>query len=88
MNISITLPDEVAHQMERQWLDLPRCALEALTAQAYRRGVITSAQVRRILDLPTRLEVDAFLKSAGAYLDYSEEDLDRDIRELRRSRGG
>ncbi len=82
MNISITLPDDVALRMSKHWQDLPRRTLEALVADAYRADVVTAGQVRSILGLETRLEVDAFLKEAGAYLDYTEEDLERDIRTL------
>ncbi len=82
MNISITLPDDVALRMSQHWQDLSRHTLEALVADAYRAGVITAGQVRSILGLETRVEVDALLKEAGAYLDYTEEDLERDIRTL------
>lgn len=82
MEISISVPDDIAHDLRSQWRDLPRHALEALAADSYRRGVLTAGQVRRLLDLPTRLDVDAFLKEAGAYLHYTEEDLDRDSRAL------
>lgn len=82
MEISISLPDDVAHQLRSQWRDLPRHTLEALVADAYRHGILTAGQVRRLLDLPNRLAVDAFLKQAGAYLHYSEEDLAKDARTL------
>ncbi len=36
MDITITLPDDVAEQMEAQWQNLPRRALEALVADGYR----------------------------------------------------
>jgi Uncharacterised protein family (UPF0175) len=82
MEISITVPDDVGQQLSHQWRDLPRHALEALVADAYRHGVLTAGQVRRLLGLPTRLEVDGFLKQAGAYLHYSEQDLEDDSRTL------
>jgi hypothetical protein len=66
MNISIALPDDVAHQMSAQWHDLPRRALQALAADAYRAGLITSAQVQRLLGLPSRWDVERFLQEAGA----------------------
>ena len=48
MNISITFPDDLANQMRNRWEDLPRHALEALAAAAYRGGILTAAQVRRL----------------------------------------
>lgn len=82
MEILITVPDDVGRQLGRQWKDVPRRALEALVADAYREGVLTVAQVQQILGLPSRLETDAFLKREGAYLDYTEEDLEEDFRAL------
>ncbi len=82
MNISITLPDDVALRMSQRWQDLSRHTLETLVTDAYRADVITAGQVRSILGLATRLEVDALLKEAGAYLDYTGDDLERDIQTL------
>jgi len=82
MEISIHVPDDVAQQLSGRWGDLPRHALEALVADAYRHGVLTSGQVRQLLSLSTRYEVDAFLKQAGAYLHLTEADLDEDTRTL------
>lgn len=82
MNISISVPDDLAHQMGDRWEDLPRHALEALATSAYRSGVLTVAQVRRLLGHASRFETHAFLKQAGAYLDYTEQDLDDDLRAL------
>ena len=82
MEISITVPDDIAERLRGQWQDLPRHALEALAADGYRQGLLTTAQVRHLLGLSSRLEVDAFLKRAGADLPYSEEDLEKDARTL------
>ena len=82
MEITITVPDDIARQLRDQWQDLPRHILEALVADAYRHGVLTAGQVRQLLDLPNRIEVDAFLKRVGAYLQYSEADLEQDARTL------
>ncbi len=83
MNVSISLPDDIAHQLADQWRDLARHALEALTVDAYRRGVITAAQVQRALGLASRFELEAFLKEAGAHLDYTEDDLQADLATFR-----
>lgn len=82
VDISITVPDDIAQQLRRHWSDLPRRALEALVADAYRHGLLTAEQVRQCLDLPSRFDVDAFLKSAGAYLHYTAEDLEEDSKTL------
>jgi predicted HTH domain antitoxin len=83
MEILINVPDDVAGQLGRRWKDLPRRALEALVADAYRDGALTAFQVQELLGLPSRWETDAFLKRKGAYLDYTEEDLEADLQAAR-----
>lgn len=43
-------------------------------------GALTAAQVRRLLGIETRYELDRFFKEHGVYLNYSIEDLERDTR--------
>ncbi|MEO0541477.1 MAG: UPF0175 family protein [Cyanobacteria bacterium P01_A01_bin.105] len=82
MNISITLPDEIANDLEQQWGNLPRFLLETVTVQAYRSEIITRAQVGRLLDLTSRFAVDEFLAQANAPYHYSETDLEDDLRTM------
>ena len=79
MNVAIELPPEIARSLAGPHDDLSRVALEALAAQGYRSGKLTHAEVQRMLGLNSRWETDAFLKQAGAYLDYTEADLERDL---------
>lgn len=83
MDVLISVPDELVQQMQNRWKDLSRGALESLAIEAYRGGVITEAQVQRMLDLPSRWETDRFLKDAQAYIDYTETDLLGDIEAIR-----
>lgn len=83
MTIAIELPEDVTHLLEAKWGALSQRALEALALEAYRDGLLTEAQVQRMLHLSSRWEVEAFLKQAHAYLDYTEADLERDIQTLR-----
>jgi len=87
MEISISVPDDVADRLHAKWNDLPRHVLEALVADAYRQGVLTAAEVRRILGLVSRYETDAFLKQAGADLDYTWQDLEEDLETFRQAYG-
>ncbi|MGL5082953.1 MAG: UPF0175 family protein [Microcoleaceae cyanobacterium] len=77
MQITITIPDEIAEHLQQRIPDLPRRALESMVAQAYRDELLTHAEVGKILNL-SRWEVDAFLKAARAYLHYNETDLEND----------
>ncbi len=82
MEISITLPDEIAHQIGHGWDNIPRRTLEAVITKAFEENLLSGPQVQKILGLDSRFELDAFLKQAGVHLDYGEDDLDADIRTL------
>jgi len=73
MQITLDLPEELIQHFNSG--DLPRKILEALVMQAYQAEKITSAEVGRILGLPSRWAVDAFLKQHNADLHYDEIDL-------------
>ena len=77
-HVDIELPEDIASRLGEP-NDLARIALEALAAQGYRSGKLTHAQVQKMLGLPSRWETDSFLKRAGAYLDYTEADLEHDL---------
>ncbi len=80
MEITFQVPDSVAARLRASWQDLPRHALEALAADAYRQGLLTSADVQEVLGIASRYELDGFLKQAGAFLQYSAEDLEEDVK--------
>jgi predicted HTH domain antitoxin len=85
MSVTIELPEEIERQLETEWGNLPRRALEAVALEGYRSGALTLAQLSRILGFETRVEADAFLKQHGVYLEYSVEDLKRDRETLERA---
>ena len=85
MQITLELPEDIAQRLEAQWKDLSRAALESLALEAYRSGVLTAAQLRRLLGFQTRMEVDAFLKQHDVF-DYTLTDLERDRETLRQLR--
>lgn len=80
MEITFEVPDSVADRLQASWQDLPRHALEALTAEAYRQGLLTSQEVQELLGIPSRYELDGFLKQAGAFLHYTAADLEEEVR--------
>jgi len=87
MEVLLQVPDDFARKLQARSEDLPRTVLESLVADSYRAGILTSAEVRRILGFETRWETDGFLKEKGAYLHYTEEDLEKDIETFRRLSG-
>lgn len=79
MQITIEIPDEIAHHLEKEWDNLPQRVLEILIVEAYKAEVITRAEVRRILQFSSRYETDGFLKQARACLHYDESDFEHDL---------
>ena len=87
MEVTVTIPEDIAAQLHTKWQDLPRAALESLALEAYRSGTLTKMQLRRLLCFETPMELDEFLKQAGIFLDYDINDLEQDIETIRRVRG-
>jgi hypothetical protein len=83
MEVLLQVPDDIAERLRARSADLPRRALESLAAESYRAGALTSSEVQRMLGHATRWETDAFLKREGAYLRYTEADLQKDIETFR-----
>ena len=79
MSLSIELPEDVSVALEAEWGDVPRRTLEAVAAEGYRSGVLSESQLRRMLGYESRMQVHAFLKNAGVFLNYTEADLDHDL---------
>ena len=92
MKVAIELPDDIAKELRAKWEDVPRHVLESVALESYRSGVLTESQVRRLLGFRTRMEVNAFLKQHGAYYDYTETEIEREIETneevLKRNAGG
>ena len=88
MEITIQVPDSLADRLRASWQDLPRHALEALAADAYRQGLLTAAEVQEVLGIASRHELDGFLKQAGAFLQYTAQDLEEDVRNFLEKPGG
>jgi predicted HTH domain antitoxin len=82
--VTIGLPEELAEALVRSGRDLPRAALEALATEAYRERKVSHAQLRQLLGFETRMEVDSFLKDRRVELEYTYEDLQRDLETLTR----
>ena len=83
MNVALELPDEIGRVLAGESGDLSRAVLEAVAVQGYRSGRLTTAQVGELLGIGSRWDTDEFLKKADAYIDYTADDLEQDIRTLR-----
>ena len=79
MQITIELPDDIAHHS-----DPGREALETLAIEGYRSEVLTHYQASQLLGM-TRFEFEAFLKARNIYDHaYGIEDLEQDLGTIRR----
>ena len=65
-------------QLAEEGQDLSRAALEALAIDAYRMDRITGHQLRELLDIPSRDDLDGFLKRHGVPLEYTIDDFERE----------
>lgn len=84
MEVTVQIPDDLASRLCAAGEDLSRRALEALAVQEYKRGKITKVELRRLLRLETRYDLDGFLKEHGVFLNYTIDDLRREVRTLER----
>jgi hypothetical protein len=82
VQITVTLPDDLAAPLLPDGQEPARTALEALALEAYRQRRITAYQLRTLLDIPSRYELDGFLKQHEVY-DYTIEDFDHDLATIR-----
>jgi hypothetical protein len=84
MNLTVEIPDDLAGRLNASGGDLSRRALEALGLEEYKSGRITKAELRRLLGLSTRYELDGFLKAHEVWVDYTVEDFRRELQDLKR----
>jgi hypothetical protein len=83
--VTIELPDELVEQIRASSGDIGRRLLEAFAVESYRSNALTGWQVQQLLGLKDRFELDAFLKQAGVFREYSAEDLALDYEASRRA---
>jgi hypothetical protein len=78
MRLTITIPDDVAAQLQNGAGDIERKVLEFVAIQGYLSEELTAHNVQKMLGFENRFEVDAFFKAHGMRRDYTLEDLERE----------
>jgi len=78
MEVTVHIPDTIGARLENDPEAIPRWLLEKAGLEAYRSGEISGYELRLMLGIKSRLELDAFLKKQGVYLEYTEEDFAHD----------
>ena len=81
MMVTVSLPEELLSQDSNE---VSQKVLEQVALDGFRSGQLTTAQVRRILGLKSRLEVYDFLAAHGVpWVDYDEAELQREVDHLK-----
>lgn len=78
MSVTITLPDDLVLALLPPGQEPTRAALEVIALAAYRQRRITGYQLRTLLGIESRYELDAFLKEREVF-DYTAEDFEHDL---------
>jgi predicted HTH domain antitoxin len=87
--LSIDMPEDVRNALEGRWGDLSLHLREHLALDGYQQGLLSLAQVRRLLGFATRWEAQQFLGSHGiGVFDFDPSELDREaaVQELAHAR--
>jgi len=82
MQITLEIPDELAATLAPRGQDPARAALEAFALEAYRERRLTGYQLRTLLGITSRYELDAFLKEHQVEK-YTAEDFEHDLATIR-----
>jgi len=83
VRVWLDLPDAIVEQLAEKEQDLSRAALEALAIDAYRMDRMTARQLCQLLEIPSRYELDGFLKHHGVPLEFTLDDFEREERNQR-----
>jgi hypothetical protein len=84
MNVTVHIPDELAARLAAEGGDLERRALEGFALAEYQAGRLTGSELRQLLGISTRYELDGFLKAHGVFEEYTLEDLEQERQTLDR----
>jgi predicted HTH domain antitoxin len=69
MQVTLELPDSIAHALSADAADLSRQAVEALAIESFREAKLTQKQVGELLGL-SRIETENFLSKHLDLYDY------------------
>lgn len=84
MDLNLVIPDDLADRLSASGADLSRRALEAFALEEYKNERISKAELRRLLGIQSRYELDGFLKAHGVWIEYGIEDFRREQEALDR----
>ena len=68
MRVHFDVPEDVARQFAAEPGGITRATMEALAIEGVRSGKLSLHQARQVLGIPSRYEMDGFLKAHGVFL--------------------
>lgn len=78
MNVTVEIPADLARSLQAAGDDPSRRILETLALEEYKSGRLALPELRHVLGFETRYELDGFLKKHELWIEYEEEDLNRE----------
>jgi predicted HTH domain antitoxin len=84
INLFLPIPDDLGERLSADGTDLARLALEEFAVEEYTQGKLSLSESGRLLGFETRAVLDGFLKARGIYEACTMDDIEQDIRDLRR----
>jgi hypothetical protein len=81
MQVTLEIPDDLALPLLPPGRNPARVALEAIALEAYRERRLTGYQLRSLLGIASRYELDGFLKEHRIEK-YTREDFEQDLASL------
>jgi predicted HTH domain antitoxin len=79
MSLQVEVPEDIELALRPQWTTLSRHLVEQLAADGFEQGLLSLAQVGRMLGLKSRWEAQTFLGERGiAVFDLPVQELDRE----------
>lgn len=82
MILEVPIPESLCDSLERGMPDMGRAALEGVAVRGYRCGMLSLAQVRELLGLPSRWEAQDFLAGMGAWPSYGDQSVEAELAPL------
>ena len=82
MTVTMEIPDDLADDLRAGFQNLDQAALEALAVDAYSKELLSLEQVRQMLKLESRWDVEAVLSRHGAWPGLSADEIFSDARTL------
>ncbi|MGA3097097.1 MAG: UPF0175 family protein [Bryobacteraceae bacterium] len=78
MHVQFDIPEHLARQLAAEPGGITRAALEALAIEGVRTGKLTVHQARQMLGIPSRYQMDGFLKAHAVLPPITMEEVVRD----------